>query len=387
MEKLVLTDTDINLSVSDFEIPGEMLGFSAEGYIRKRTLHGGRQEGVELLEISNGTLSLRICPTRGMGIIDGSFQGKRIGWTSPVEEIIHPAFINLLEMGGRGCHYGFNEFLNRCGMCWMGAMGDDVVVDNMGNVGSVFLPLHGKVGWTPAKKLTVEWEEGTVCITGEITEQLVFGQNLILRSVLRMNRDSSVVIEDTLINKGSSDTEYEVLYHVNVGDPILESGSKIYSSFDAIMPRDKFAEEEMEDPFRYPGPEKDYIEKVFFLQGHPDSEGFAHNLIVNKNEDLGVRVSYKTASLPYTVLWKYCNEMSDGYVTGLNPCSDFPNSRKSEREAGRVKKIKPGEEIQFGLKIAFTSSIGELKEMKKFIEENSGKKEIIPEYNPNIFSL
>ena len=387
MEKLIITDTDINFNASDFEIPGAMIGFEDGGYVRKRTLRGGRQEGVELLEVSNGKLSIRICPTRGMGIIDGTCAGKRIGWTSPVEEVIHPGYIHLLEMGGRGCHYGFNELINRCGLCWMGAMGDDETVDNMGNIGSVFLPLHGKIGWTPARKVKVEWEDGTVYITGEIAEQLVFGQNLVLRSVLSMNRDrSSFIIEDTLINKGSSVTEYEMLYHVNIGQPILEGGARLYSSFDAIMPRDKFAEEEIINPFTYPAPDSSYIEKVFFLQGYPDPEGYAHSFIVNKNENLGVSVGYKTASLPYSVLWKYCNAQADGYVTGLNPCSDFPNTRKSEREAGRVKRIGPGEEIQFNLKVDFVSGESAVMEKKEYIEASPGKKEIIPEYNPDVFS-
>jgi len=388
MRTLLVTDTDLGFSSSDFEIKGKDAGFVSGGHVRKRTLHGGRQEGVELLEVSNGELSARICPTRGMGIIDAAFRGMRIGWESPVEEIIHPAYVNLLEMGGRGCHYGFNEFINRCGLSWMGAMGDDEVIDNMGNKGTVFLPLHGKIGWTPARKVSVNWGDGEVIITGETAEQLVFGQNFILRSCFTMSGGKNTLeIEDTLINAGASRNEFELLYHVNLGKPFLEGGSRLYSTFDAIMPRDSFAREEMDDPFVYPSPGKGYIEKVFFLQGYPDKDGFSHNLLVNRKEDLSVCVSYNTDQLPYTVLWKYCNAVSDGYVTGLNPCTDFPNSRKSEREEGRVRGIDPGESVQFRLKIECAGNHNAVQEQKKMIEEFKGKQRFIPEYRENAFPL
>ncbi len=152
----VITDAVSSFSTSDFAIPGQELGLGAGAFCRKTTLSGGRQSGVELVEISNGIVSLRVCPTRGMGIIDGRFGPHFLGWHSPVRDIVHPQYINLYDLGGRGSHYGFNEFLNRCGIEWSGEMGNDEAVDNMGNRRNVFLPLHGKVGWTrpPASRST-----------------------------------------------------------------------------------------------------------------------------------------------------------------------------------------------------------------------------------------
>src|SRR2546426_7551980 len=38
-------------------------------WIRKVALHGGRQEGVEIIEVDNGKLRFTLVPTRGMGVV------------------------------------------------------------------------------------------------------------------------------------------------------------------------------------------------------------------------------------------------------------------------------------------------------------------------------
>ena len=95
----VLTSTkrDINteswkLSSSDFpEYESE-----TRWAVSKRTLHGGKQEGVELIEVDNGKLQFRVIPTRGMSVLDVVHGDVRLGWNSPVKEIVHPSYINCL---------------------------------------------------------------------------------------------------------------------------------------------------------------------------------------------------------------------------------------------------------------------------------------------------
>ena len=84
--------------------------------VRLITLHGGKQEGVELLVIDNGAMTINLIPTRGMGIWSVQCKDVRLGWDSPVQEIVHPSFINLASQGGLGWLEGFNEWLCRCGM-------------------------------------------------------------------------------------------------------------------------------------------------------------------------------------------------------------------------------------------------------------------------------
>ncbi len=63
--------------------------------VKKTTLHGGKQEGVDLIEVDNGKLTFAVIPTRGMGLLRAQMGDIRLGWDSPVKEVVNPAYINL----------------------------------------------------------------------------------------------------------------------------------------------------------------------------------------------------------------------------------------------------------------------------------------------------
>src|SRR5262245_41153361 len=89
-ETLALGSGDLKLAGSD--------GWSVEKY----TLRGGVSEGVDIVELNNGRLSVSILPTRGMGLWRGTCDGLALGWKSPVALPVNPAFVNLIENGGAG---------------------------------------------------------------------------------------------------------------------------------------------------------------------------------------------------------------------------------------------------------------------------------------------
>jgi len=344
----IITDSGSSFSASDFLIPGQELGLGPGALCRKRTLSGGRQGGVELIELSNGVVSLRICPTRGMGILDGWFGPHFLGWRSPVQEIVHPQYINLYDQGGRGCHYGFNELLNRGGVEWSGAMGDDVVTNNMGSQSRIFLPLHGKVGWTPASRVALNAQDGSLSIEGDIPEQNVFGVNYLLKTRLTLRPGSSrIEIQDTLCNLGSLPGEYEMLYHTNFGLPFLEEGSHYAGTWDRLIPRDEFAEAGLPYMSRFAAPTPSFTEQVFLFHAAADASGWAHQVLLNSAESLAVHVSFAVDTLPFTILWKRTAATEDGYVMGMNPCSDLPNRRSVERKEGRLATVAAHGEVVF----------------------------------------
>ncbi len=344
----MINDSGSSFSASDFAISGRELGLDSSSFCRKRTLSGGRQGGVEIIELSNGVVSLRICPTRGMGIIDGWFGPHFLGWRSPVQEIVHPQYINLYDQGGRGCHYGFNELLNRGGIEWSGAMGHDEVLNNMGSRSRIFLPLHGKVGWTPASRVVLNAREGSLSLEGDIPEQSVFGVNYLLRTRLTLRRGASrIEIEDKLCNLGALPGEYEMLYHTNFGPPFLDDGARYFGTYDRVIPRDQSAAAGLPEMSRLGAPTPGFTEQVFLFHAAADPSGFAHQVLSNAEGSLAVRVSFAVDTLPYTILWKRTAAMEDGYVVGMNPCSDLPNTRSVERKEGRLATIAAHGEVVF----------------------------------------
>ena len=124
----VLTDVDGGIWFDDWQIDaasGIKLGGANDWSIRKRTLRGGLSDGLDVVELDNGELSMSVIPTRGMGLWRGEFHGIPIEWKSPVVRPVHPMFVNLKDRNGLGWLNGFNELMCRCGLSFNGPPGTD----------------------------------------------------------------------------------------------------------------------------------------------------------------------------------------------------------------------------------------------------------------------
>ncbi len=110
--RTVLINRADNINQETWSLSSKEAGSSSKTSwkITKARLHGGKQEGVDTVEIDNGRLRIVVIPTRGMGIWSVHDGDIRIGWDSPVKEIVHPAFVSLPSRGGLGWLEGFGEF-------------------------------------------------------------------------------------------------------------------------------------------------------------------------------------------------------------------------------------------------------------------------------------
>ena len=161
--RLVLTDVEQNIYKETANLTsGETTPDCPVAWsVKKYVLHGGRQEGVEVIEVNNGKLRFNVVPTRGMSIQQVLMGDLRLGWDSPVKGLVHPKFINLNTRQGLGWLEGFNEWMVRCGLEFFGAPGTDEFIDNTGNKATMDLTLHGKICNTPASTVEVIVERET----------------------------------------------------------------------------------------------------------------------------------------------------------------------------------------------------------------------------------
>jgi galactose mutarotase-like enzyme len=65
-------------------------------------------------------------------------------------------------------------------------------------------------------------------------------------------------------------------------------------------------------------------------------------MLRNRAQDRAVSMAYSIRELPYLTLWKNTAAEAEGYVTGIEPGTNFPNHRRIERKLGRVPKLAPG---------------------------------------------
>ncbi len=309
------------------------------------TLRGGLQDGVDVVEIHNGKLAFAVLPTRGMGIWKGECGDIALGWDSPVKDPVNPAFINLESRGGLGWLKGFNEWFVRCGLNSMGAPGMDSVSDNSGNAFDVPLTLHGNIANIPARSVELEITKDAIILRGEVDEAMMFGPALRLSVEIHTDLGSgAMTVSDTVTNLGDNPVEHQMLYHINYGTPLLEKGTRLLAPFKQVAPRDPRSAKGIKTFDQYGAPLVGFVEQAYYyeLVGKKGSRETL-TLLRNAKGNQAALLRFSLKDFPCFTQWKNPAGEADGYVTGLEPATSYPNPRRFEREKGRVISLGAGE--------------------------------------------
>lgn len=345
--KWILTDAEARVWVESFAVDAETLGLGDDWSVRKSALRGGLSDGVDIIEVDNGALSFSVLPTRGMGVWRGAYRGLPIGWKAPVRGPVHPQFVNPTERGGLGWLAGFDEAIVRCGLDSTGAPGVDVVPNNMGVPTETPLTLHGKIANLPASKVEVRVIDGDppeLVVTGEVYECGLFCPAYRLTSTMSTRLGSNALtIVDEITNLRGVGAEMELLYHCNFGAPFLDAGATLVTAARAVAPRDPRAVEGIGTYDTYLGPTPRYVEQAYWYDLLADADGRSLAMLRNQAGDRGVVLRFSRNELPAFTQWKNTASVSDGYVTGLEPGTDYPNTKAFERKRGRVVQMDPGQ--------------------------------------------
>jgi hypothetical protein len=334
-----LTDLAGDIWLDSFAVGNDSLRLSTPHAwsIRKRTLRGGLRDGIDLIEVHNGALSFAVLPTRGMGLWRGEYRGNYLGWKAPVQGPVNPKFVRYGLRGGIGWLSGFDEWLCRCGLHSNGPPGED---------GGSKLTLHGRIANSPANLVEVRVHldpPHEISITGQVDESELFYPHLRLTATATTIPGSNrIVIHDLVENRGAQPAEMQLLYHCNIGPPFLEAGSRIVAPIRVMAPQTLRAAEGIDTYDTYAGPTTGYSEQVYLYNLHGDAKGRTMAMLYNAAADRGFVVRCNVRELPCFTVWKNTAAVEDGYVTGLEPATNFPNFKAFERQNGRVKLLPPG---------------------------------------------
>ncbi len=336
--------------------------------VERLILEGGRRDGVEVLLVDTGRVRAALLITRGLSLWRANIDGLDCGWKSPVDGPIHPQWVPLSEPGGLGWLDGFDELLVRCGLRSFGAPDFDA------KSGRLLWPLHGRIGNLPTENLEIELDSAhsLLMIKGQVSEQRFLQNNLQLFAQYTFSLNSNVIeVHDRVLNGSDVPGAMQLLYHINVGAPLLGAGAKLHLPADRIVARDAHAAEDIKDWATYRGPTAGYVEQVYFSS--PKAiDGWVPSLLTTADSSKGFAVHYKPETLPYFSQWKNTVGERDGYVTGLEPGTGFPNPRSFEDTNGRVVQLAPGESKEFHLKLEGIASAERVKQLSSRIATANG---------------
>lgn len=343
-----LTDVQGDVWLDSFAVGHDTLHLPTpyDWSIRKRTLRGGLRDGLDLIEMHNGALSLVILPTRGMGLWRGDYRGNPLGWRAPLVGPVHPKYVQLTDRGGLGWLAGFDEWLCRCGLSSNGPPGEDAHTDAAGHTQRTPLTLHGRIANLPAQ--AVEVRVGLdppyeLSVSGEVEETALFHPQLRLTTTYTTVPGSNrLVIHDVVTNRAARPAEIQLLYHCNLGPPFLEAGSRILAPIREMAPQTPRAAEGIETHDTFAGPSAGFAEQVYLYDLLADSRGQTLALLVNAAADRAVALRFNRRELPCFTVWKNTGAIEEGYVAGLEPATNYPNFKSFERQQGRIPVLPPG---------------------------------------------
>lgn len=319
----------------------------------------GKAKGVGVLHVRTAAgLEFEVLPDKGMDIVSASYLGKSLSWHSPVG-IVHPAYYDARDIQWVKTFPG--GLLTTCGMYTAGFPSTDDG-ENLG--------LHGAASNTPAEHVTwsERWEgdECQLAIEGSVRETWVHGPNLLLRRAYTAALNGrTIAVRDSVKNQGFRDTPLMHLYHLNFGFPLLTDTSCVYAPSAKVQGLTDHANATIERWREFDAPVMGIQERVYYHDMKPDAKGNVTVVLVSDDnqKDFGIAIRYGARTFPYFIQWKMTGV--NHFVLGLEPANCHVEGRSAEREAGRLKMLRPGEREEFAVDLQVLDGKAEVAEAIK----------------------
>lgn len=300
---------------------------------------GGKGDGMRLFDVRNETgMELTVCPDRNGDIARLRFAGQNLSYFSPCGYVA-PAYYDAVESGWLKSFTA--GFLTTCGLQAVGSPCTD-----QGEV----LPLHGSIANIPCFHAYWESDDGEIRIHTRTSDEVIFGRKLTLKRTICVSRkESRFYIEDEIENTGDQEEPLEILYHMNMGYPLLDEDSIITIPSVEVLPRDDHAAEDIANWMHMEKPAAGYQERCYYHK-FADGKGFAS--IRQPKLGIELQMEFDAKELDGFVEWKMMGVRD--YVLGLECGNCYPDGRNVMRNSGMLKFLQPGEKKKYRVNITLS---------------------------------
>ncbi len=305
--------------------------------VEEYRLVGGKGDGMRLMQVRNGQgLECTISPDRGADISRVTFMGRNLSFFGPCGYVA-PAFY---DRTGTNWLKSFTAgFLTTCGLTNVGGPCEDEINE---------LGLHGTIANIPAEHAWWHREQDALVIEAEMKDTWQFGRMLIMNRKIEISTvDNTLTLTDTVENHGDTPSPLMLLYHMNMGYPLLSEATELVIPSDNVSGRTENATQDIANHLQVCSPTAGYVEQCFFHEFQ--NEGKAK--IFNPEIGLGLVISFDPEVLPCFTQWKMMGEHT--YVMGLEPGNTYPMGQTDAKADGTLAYLAPGESKQFQFTVRF----------------------------------
>lgn len=327
--------------------------------VRPATLSDGKSNGVRVYDMTTGGgLNCTVIADKGMDMFHLNYKGTNLCFHAK-PGIVNASLADLYGMGGGFLRSLAGGMFYTCGLSNNGGACTDEGVDHVFN---------GRVRNIPAEKLSVisawDGDEYRIGVEGEMRDTGLFCENLVLRrSITSSLGAKSVVVSDVVRNEGFKDAYCMLMYHINLGFPLIDSDTRLYFPKNDMMPLNPVSEAAKDEAEICTEPVPGADENAFVRKMATDSEGFSKACAYNDRLGLGLYVRYNVKEMPNMIEWK---AMSSGdYVVGLHVANSL-FGRTDQKAAGALQTVAPLSERHYGVEIGV---IDGKEEFDRFREE------------------
>ena len=324
------------------------------GGIETAVLDNGPGRGCRIAWVNTGSpLRYKIVIDRGLDILDAFWGEHALAWLSRASTAApHPA-------AGVGLEWlrSFNGgLMTTCGLSHVGPP----ETDDAGTRG-----LHGNASNTPAELTRIEQpdpERGqtTMALSGTVRETPIFGPQLVLQRTIRSELGQpELCVEDSITNCGNEPAPHMLLYHCNLGYPLVDEGAKLVWK-GATRSRGLVGDDRIfaggHDYRTCPAPMAEHAgsgEACGFIVPEADDDGLARASVFNPALHLSLEIAFDPTRLPCLTNWQHWGVGE--YVTGLEPGTHHPVGQNTARRDGTLIMLEPGETRDYKLSIRVVS--------------------------------
>ncbi len=335
------------------ELRSRYASLDAYAGARLVTLGDGGERGVRVIELrSGGSLDLEVVVDRGFDIGRVAINGRTVSWHAP-HGLRGPWLTDPNSDRGQGYLRAASGFLVTCGLDHIRQPETDGAEGlPLHPTGEVDYPLHGQGTGQPARLIGYGLDESNEApcfwAEGEVIQSMTF------QSALRLTRritvplgGTSFSITDRVANIGPFAATHMLLYHFNLGHPLVDAGSTIEVSDSRVTWRG--SEHDPLAPFAAPSATHTADLAVFTMA--PAGRAACH---LRSPSGLALEVGFDQATLPFLQILRMGGRGL--YGLGIEPCTSGARSRKEARANQQMILLEPGDSRDYALDISLSAA-------------------------------
>lgn len=346
--------------------------------VKAQVLNGGLRTGVQVVRLQTPRVEAEVVLSRGGGISYLAFDGRSVGWKSPVSGPVHPSFVPLYRPDGLGWLAGFDEVLARCGLLNVGG-------PQFNERNQLIHPLHGDITSWPCQnaRASVDSVQRQLILSTSVEVVLFHFHRLVLETQTVIGLDEpKIEVRDTIRNAGGRPCGVMLLHHWNFGPPVASTASRLKIAAREVAPRNAHAARAVGHWDLLDSPLRGAEETVYFIAPKADANHQGTTVLVDSDRQFGLQMNWDLKTMPCLTIWKNPVATEDGYALGIEPGTCHPNGRPYETSAGRVHELQPGQALPVSVSLTGLPDLAAIEAAERSVRECQSATPAIVHANP-----